>query len=440
MRLNRGTIALIVVALLVIVGVAVFNNNQAAAPGANTPTPAQTSGPLWQGLDQNNVTRLEVRDNHTGQAIVLGKASNGGWDVVDSGLVESASTGTSSVTYAKPQNLPIDTSKVGSTVTAFAGFQYADKFDSTSLADFGLDKPLYTIYASTSTGAIFAIHVGNKNPNNTRYYVTVEQIQGASVTPESTDMQQPNTLLDQGNASTLPAQTMVPPVTEQVGANPTINALATQIVEASSEAEITEAAVAISTAVSATNAAVGTQVATQNATAAATADATSGVAVATEEARVGSEQTTGGTVIAPTAVSSPEATAATAATAEATFSTEEATAIESTPEATPVVLAEPLVELTGNQTIYLLPQDVVAGILAFIGQPPYIYPTATPTLPPTANPYSEVQQTATAAMEGTSMQGTMSAIIATATARAVTPEATAAVTAAPAGGTAEATP
>ncbi len=429
MRLNRGTIALIVVALLVIIGVTLFNNNQAAAPGANTPTPETTSGPLWQGLDQNTVTRLEVRDNHSGQAIVLGKAQNGGWDVVDSGIAEAASTGSvSSVTYTKPQALPIDTAKVSSSVTAFAGFQYADKFDSASLADFGLDQPLYTIYASTSSGAIFAIHVGSKNPNNTRYYAAVEQIAGASTTPEATEMQLPNSQLDQGNLSTFAAPTDAVPVTEQVGANPTLNALATEIVEATSEAAITEAAQALSDAVSATNAAVGTQAAATQVTPEST-----GAAVATSEVRIGGEQGPGSTVVAPTAVGTAEATAA---TAEATFSMAEATAAESTPEGTPVVLAEPLVSLTGNQTIYLLPQDVVAGMIGYLSLPPYIYPTATPTLPPTANPYSEVQQTATAVIQQTAMQSTMESIISTATARAVTPEATAAATEA----TAEATP
>lgn len=51
-------------------------------------------------------------------------------------------------------------------------------------------------------------------------------------------------------------------------------------------------------------------------------------------------------------------------------------------------------------TVYLVASDILDNVLNFTDAPPYVPPpTATPTAFPTANPYSEVEQTATAQVE-----------------------------------------
>lgn len=72
------------------------------------------------------------------------------------------------------------------------------------------------------------------------------------------------------------------------------------------------------------------------------------------------------------------------------------------PTETPTATATAFVNLAGSQTIYLVPKDVVDALINYIISPPYLpLPTSTPTLLPTANPFSEVEQTATAAVEQT---------------------------------------
>jgi hypothetical protein len=81
-----------------------------------------------------------------------------------------------------------------------------------------------------------------------------------------------------------------------------------------------------------------------------------------------------------------------------------------------------------TKTVYVLPKDVVDGLIKQITEPPFVpTPTPTETFTPTANPFSEVQQTATAAVQQTATaEATLEATVevtAEATSEA-TPEAT----------------
>jgi hypothetical protein len=136
------------------------------------------------------------------------------------------------------------------------------------------------------------------------------------------------------------------------------------------------------------------------------------------------ETTAGSGAPAPTAMPTsaftptPEETTPTATVTATTA----ATATQG-PSPTPTATATALVNLSGMQTIYLVPKSEVDALIALIQQPPYTpLPTATPTPFPTANPYSEVDQTATAAVQQTA---TMTSLMLTATASApsATPEA-----------------
>jgi hypothetical protein len=87
------------------------------------------------------------------------------------------------------------------------------------------------------------------------------------------------------------------------------------------------------------------------------------------------------------------------------------------PTEAPTPTATAVVNLTEAATIYLVPSDAIDALIALVGQPPYLPlpPTATPQ-PPTPNPFSEVDQTATAEAE---MQNLIESLTATAQAAIV---------------------
>lgn len=109
-------------------------------------------------------------------------------------------------------------------------------------------------------------------------------------------------------------------------------------------------------------------------------------AVVAAPSAAATEQPGAASTAAATAPATAEATAMTTAeaTAEATaMSTAEATAAV-TAEATQNLLPNAKVTLTGQQTIYLVPQSVIDTLKNWLSSPPYApLPTATPTLLPT---------------------------------------------------------
>ena len=118
------------------------------------------------------------------------------------------------------------------------------------------------------------------------------------------------------------------------------------------------------------------------------------------------ETTPGSGAPAPTAAPTVDAAAVTPEmTPEVTVESEATatpTAADAEATAEPSVTPTPLVSLTGTQTIYLAPKTEIDEIIALIAAPPYLpLPSATPTDLPTANPFSEVDQTATAAVQQT---------------------------------------
>ncbi len=157
MRLNRGTIILTVVALVIITAVLLVNN-QAEAP-AITPTVAASGGPLFEDLAGNDIARLEVTNNTSGDRVLLTQDAGGAWTIAQA-------------TY--PQNLDVDQSKAQSAAGTFVLLVSDDSFESEALTDFGLASPAYVITADTRDGTRQTLYVGGQNPTGNRYYVLVE--------------------------------------------------------------------------------------------------------------------------------------------------------------------------------------------------------------------------------------------------------------------------
>lgn len=158
MRLNRNTILLALVGLIVIVAVLLINNTPASAPD-ETPTPSgEVSGPLFEGVDAAAITRLEVRDNWTRARTVLVKDEGGSWAI----------EATYSTDRATDQTLAAE--KPG----LVSALQSVDRFESADLASFGLANPAYTVALTGADGVSTLLHIGDRNPAGNRYYTVLE--------------------------------------------------------------------------------------------------------------------------------------------------------------------------------------------------------------------------------------------------------------------------
>jgi hypothetical protein len=349
MRLNRSTIIFIVALLAFIVVVLLLNQNQAAAPGDTTVTPTSAPVALLPGVDNTTLARLEVRDNTTGERIVLTKATaDGAW------LYDNTTRAEPGVETDVSGTQQADPTVLSALIPLLTNLNSADSFEDANLANFGLTNPQYTVLATTYDGAVFLVHIGGQSRVNPRYYVIVEQAGSANVggteEPQAIGTQE---IGAEGSVGTAPE------------GNVQGGSLADITPEATAPAEITNAtqAAVVGANIEATNAAVGTQVAQANATAEAAAAAVTAEASAEPQA-IGTQE------ILPAD-----------ATAEATV---EAT-VEATPEALPTIeptlapLAEPLVALEGTFQIYVVQKSTLDRFINLITTPPIFVPTPTPT-------------------------------------------------------------
>src|SRR5687767_9786353 len=86
MRMNRGTIVIIIASILVIAAAVVL---QVAAPGQEAETQTDLTGTgtpvaqaVFPGVDATTIVRFEVRDNLTGERTVLVKSTGSeAWDI-----------------------------------------------------------------------------------------------------------------------------------------------------------------------------------------------------------------------------------------------------------------------------------------------------------------------------------------------------------------------
>ncbi|MFQ3567744.1 MAG: hypothetical protein SNJ59_12175 [Aggregatilineales bacterium] len=218
MRLNRGTIILVVASLLVIAAVLVLNNSRATAPGeANgTATPAP-GGPLFTEADPTAIVRLEVRDNTTGERSVFERGDDGQWILLEAETSPSDAMSEAEAAESTPEPEPettadrepestdeiaaepaatieptplpqvLDSAALDLRVNDLVFLNASDIFESDQLEQFGLAAPAYTISAETVDGPQLVVHIGGMNPNRNRYYgVTAESRGELPVTLEGT--------------------------------------------------------------------------------------------------------------------------------------------------------------------------------------------------------------------------------------------------------------
>jgi hypothetical protein len=173
MRLNRGTIILLV-ALLAIFGGALFISSQQTSVATPTPTPDTEAGALFPISSVADVRRVEVRDTTTGQFIELTRTDAGGWAIAGSN--------------ARPE-LPNDVI-IEQNIFSLVATEYTARFAAEAPADFGLTQPQYVLFVETADAA-YTLYVGSRAPTTPRYYVTLAEgiaqpVIAAEATPEVT--------------------------------------------------------------------------------------------------------------------------------------------------------------------------------------------------------------------------------------------------------------
>ena len=408
MRLNRGTIILVVALIAVIALVLVWNNNQAEAPGGEvTGTAVSEAVALMAGVNESTLTRLEVRDNTTGERTILLKQ-----DVDSPWIVEEATIGREEPltgvedepsggaegeisTSGDAGSNTADAAEVASLIGLLANLESADSFESEQLGDFGLAEPQFTVLATTSESAVYTMHVGAQSPTNPRRYVIVEQLAGATdVTPGVPGDEAPDSTeasATEGAEATEAIGSMIEDPGETSGRPDDLSdsvVLEEMTAEATDQvgvvANVTQA-IAVGEMIDATNAAVGTAVAQAGATAEATApaggQAGEGEAIATQIVEPGEDSGAPGEQSIGAELSEVDATAeATDEMADAEMTLEAAE--EATPEPTPAPLAEPLVRLEGSYTVYVIQQTVVDRLIGLLTDPPIAEPTPEGTTDP----------------------------------------------------------
>ena len=164
MRLNRGTLLLGIASIIVIAAVWVLGN-QPGGLTVNTGTPtatAQSAGPLFPDINsvdsQSKINRFEIVNTTDSSKVVMTKDAASVWTV-------SEATNT--------QSLATDQTKAVGMMSNLASLTAIDKFETDKLADFGLDKPKYTMTLTDSDNKTYTVKVGNKATTTPRYYVLV---------------------------------------------------------------------------------------------------------------------------------------------------------------------------------------------------------------------------------------------------------------------------
>ncbi len=160
MRLNRSTLLLLLVSVLVIAAVLFLSRDEAQEPAVVTPVVDETSGPLLPGLAEQDVASVALQDNASGDFIRLTRE---GEDWAVSG---PADEGLRTVDQAAAQLA----------VNNLLELAINRSFEIDDLATFGLVEPTFTLEVDRGEGPLEVIFVGRQNPQGTRHYVMTRQL------------------------------------------------------------------------------------------------------------------------------------------------------------------------------------------------------------------------------------------------------------------------
>lgn len=173
MRLNRGTLILVLVLVFGIVALVVFNaisSNSSTPGGTATPTNAQATARLFADVDPAGVTRVEVRRPVDGQYVVLTRNDQMIWTVPEG-------------TNFNPDRV-VDQTLAVNAINNVSNLTSSDRFPSNNdLATFGLDAPEYNITLTLADGTTRTLRVGNQSARASFYTLLNEDASTIVVVP-----------------------------------------------------------------------------------------------------------------------------------------------------------------------------------------------------------------------------------------------------------------
>lgn len=175
MRLNRGTLILILVSVGVIIAALLLNNSQVTAPQVEpTPSSETVAGPLFPDLDAGTLTTFEVHDNRAFMHTQLGRDSEGG----QSGEAGQILANWTITDTSAAMDYETDAIKAQTAITTFAGLQSVNSFPlDGELSSFSLDNPNYTLTATDSGGKTYSLKLGTTNAANRTYALVNDDAQ-----------------------------------------------------------------------------------------------------------------------------------------------------------------------------------------------------------------------------------------------------------------------
>lgn len=200
MRLDRGTLVILVVAALVIVAAMVFvplTREDAPIEAPNTET---VSLPVFEGVDSESITRLVVLNNTDGALMVLDRDGEE-WAITQA---------THSTERETDQGIAIGR------INEVLSLQAVDSFEGDVLADFGLTTPQYIISVAVDE-TWHTLYVGGLNPGGTRYYALLtEDVPVLPATNGEEDLVYEPVTLDEGQPIYLVANTIINSLTGMI--------------------------------------------------------------------------------------------------------------------------------------------------------------------------------------------------------------------------------
>ncbi len=286
MRLNRGTLSLGLISVIVIVAVLLFSQQDTnnTVNGTPTATSAAAAGPLFPDIaaidSQSSIVRFEIANTADLSKVVMTKDAASVWTVVEA---------------TNSQELATDQTKAVGMMSNLASLEALDRFETEALAEYGLETPTYILTLTDAVGKTYTVNVGSKTVTTPRYYVTVNDDK------KTVYLVQGSTIDMLTNNIAIPAY--VPSPTPQPSATPSPNPY--------SEVEQTATAVVEQQNFIITLTAMVAEV-TEEATSEATAEATADVTVEVEATTVPATSTPRPTTVPAT--STPRSTATKTAT------------------------------------------------------------------------------------------------------------------------------
>jgi hypothetical protein len=158
MRLNRNTVLILLVSVIVIVVTSLFLNNPISTPGNTTPTAEGFVGRVFPDLTLENVNGLRVRDEVAATETAYAQDAEGTWNIAFTTLATASLT----------TNLTQTT--MDERVANIIAVEAPESFTTDDLVPFGLDAPAFTLTITTRDNQTFTLKIGQKNPAGNRYY------------------------------------------------------------------------------------------------------------------------------------------------------------------------------------------------------------------------------------------------------------------------------